>query len=476
MIRRQGHIRRELSKNRLRLPLYILHAVNTIKTVFWGKFNIITRSNKKLKNRMKSLALGIAATSAILITTACNNNHTVNETSQKTITAIDGYIKDANVSDRAGQQGVYTLNGQYTFNEPISYPLTLSGGTLEDTNSSFDINLSLQAGAVISPITTFLENNSILLEKLTALDLMGSPLSLEDFSEDYILSNNTDFAKLSQLLYVIMRNTNLAAEFKMILENSDPTNLDELFTLAETTINTTMEAYAPSYILFITKVKNLDINASEYETELQSEKNNLDYIIHNGTIYSTVTSPYTGRVWLDRNLGAERVCTAYNDESCYGDYYEWGRGFDGHQEMNSTATTTLATNINNAGGNFILGDSYSGYDWVAPLVDNDGALRRANWTKTDGSSICPVGFRVSSIEELLQETFEQGAYTNIAFYNGFLKLPSAGMRHWTNTMRAYGISAMYTSYTGQSIFISTSYTQTGSYRAEGYPMRCIKDY
>ena len=118
---------------------------------------------------------------------------------------------------------------------------------------------------------------------------------------------------------------------------------------------------------------------------------------------------------MDRNLGAERICTAYNDESCYGDYYEWGRGFDGHQEMSSATTTTLATDINNAGSYFILGTWSSGYDWTT--LDNDGTLRRANWTNTDGSSICPIGFRVSSIEELIAETTAQGANNNIDVYN-----------------------------------------------------------
>ena len=31
-------------------------------------------------------------------------------------------------------------------------------------------------------------------------------------------------------------------------------------------------------------------------------------ITHNGVTYGFVTSPYTGKVWLDRNLGAARVC------------------------------------------------------------------------------------------------------------------------------------------------------------------------
>ena len=48
-------------------------------------------------------------------------------------------------------------------------------------------------------------------------------------------------------------------------------------------------------------------------------------ISHNGKSYGTVTSSYTGKVWLDRNLGASQVCTALDDTACYGDYYQWGR-------------------------------------------------------------------------------------------------------------------------------------------------------
>jgi len=58
-----------------------------------------------------------------------------------------------------------------------------------------------------------------------------------------------------------------------------------------------------------------------------------DYTLLHGVTYGTVTSPYTGRVWLDGNLGASQVCTAYNDSTCYGDYYQWGRGTDGHEKI-----------------------------------------------------------------------------------------------------------------------------------------------
>ena len=125
----------------------------------------------------------------------------------------------------------------------------------------------------------------------------------------------------------------------------------------------------------------------------------LNVIEYRGFDYKEVVSPYTGKVWLDRNLGASRVCTALDDTACYGELYQWGRDADGHQERNSTTTSTLATDINATNANFIT----SGSDWVANGVDDNGSLRAANWSKTDGSSICPVGFRVPTIDELRAE-------------------------------------------------------------------------
>lgn len=78
-------------------------------------------------------------------------------------------------------------------------------------------------------------------------------------------------------------------------------------------------------------------------------------ITHNGTVYGMVASPYTGNIWLDRNLGATQVCTSFDDALCYGDYYQWGRNYDGHQDENSQTTNTQATDVNNIDSNFIIG-------------------------------------------------------------------------------------------------------------------------
>jgi hypothetical protein len=40
---------------------------------------------------------------------------------------------------------------------------------------------------------------------------------------------------------------------------------------------------------------------------------------------------HTGKVWLDRNLGARQVCTSSTDAACFGDLYQWGRAKDGHE-------------------------------------------------------------------------------------------------------------------------------------------------
>jgi uncharacterized protein (TIGR02145 family) len=52
----------------------------------------------------------------------------------------------------------------------------------------------------------------------------------------------------------------------------------------------------------------------------------------NGVSYNMITSPNTGRIWLDRNLGATKVADSHNDvKAAYGYLYQWGRRNDGHQ-------------------------------------------------------------------------------------------------------------------------------------------------
>jgi len=148
-------------------------------------------------------------------------------------------------------------------------------------------------------------------------------------------------------------------------------------------------------------------------------------IIHNGTMYGTVTSPHTGKVWLDRNLGAARVCTAINDNACYGDYYQWGRTVDGHEDSLSLLANQVVTDFNRPD---LWHDFVPEHEWLSQNLDRDGSRRIARWSSIDGSSVCPIGFRVPTSAELVSETLAQNVTTTAQAYASFLKMGSTGIR------------------------------------------------
>lgn len=412
----------------------------------------------------KSIFIALFVT-VILGITACSSN------SENKITAVDGYIKDANLTDSSGQVGVYSSSGQYTFSDSIVYPLTLTGGILEDTNLSFDINMTAQEGAmVISPITTFLENNSTLLDTFINLGLGFSTLS--EFSVDYISTNNSDLAKLSQLLYIVQKDTALSDTFKTSLIYYDPSSLNDVFDILEENVMQKINPlYVYNYLHFLTRVKDLDISPSAYEAELMTLKAGLDVnlnpVSYNNTIYEIIISPHTGRAWIDKNLGAYKECYDVNDTYCFGDYYQWGRNFDGHENSNSELTSILSSSITEVGVNFIT----SSTDWTTS--DINATQRTLNWSSTDGSSICPVGYRVPTIDELKAEI------TSID--KNFLLLPYAGVRNGdTGTTKLDDFGALWSSTTSDSnstylYFDSSGVKTSTAVRSNGYNVRCIKD-
>jgi len=219
-------------------------------------------------------------------------------------------------------------------------------------------------------------------------------------------------------------------------------------------------------------------NSSIIETD-----ENPDSIKHKGLLYNKVISPYTDRVWLDRNLGAKRVCSAFDDTLCYGDNYQWGRDADGHEKVSNKFVSKQAVDFRNAGTLFIASSLENNYDW-AQKMDNNGSLRSKIWSQTDGTSICPVGYRVPTISELEDETTNSsdGMFNNIDAFNNFLKLPSAGVRSsyygskvlkktggvlWSTTTRDH-----YSYYLGFFQFMSG---KAYGKRANAVRVRCIRD-
>ena len=134
--------------------------------------------------------------------------------------------------------------------------------------------------------------------------------------------------------------------------------------------------------------------------------NTVTFTYNGATVtYGVITSPVTGRKWLDRNLGASQVATASNDRNAYGHLFQWGRPADGHQLINYTSsssgsgvngkTKTLATSDVPGISTFITPDNtveQNGvfvYDWRNDQNTNRWAIN------SQGS--CPSGWHVPTV-------------------------------------------------------------------------------
>ena len=208
-------------------------------------------------------------------------------------------------------------------------------------------------------------------------------------------------------------------------------------------------------------------------------------VIHKGKLYLPVESPKTGRVWLDRNLGASQVCNAYNNDDCYGDYYQWGRDTDGHEIKNSSLLDLWDVVSSEAllSDEFVRSSLEFGWDWSES--DVSGEARQHDWGKIDGSSICPLGFYVPTFSELENEL---STLDVSSAFDSFLKVPSAGLRYarygnslfsgkgsssqaylWTNSISVSNSGGE--SSAGQ--WFSKDFYNLSKYRADALPVRCI---
>lgn len=135
------------------------------------------------------------------------------------------------------------------------------------------------------------------------------------------------------------------------------------------------------------------------------------------TVYQTITLPESNTTWLDRNLGADSPAGA-------GDYYQWGRGSDGHEDLNSTVVNGTIATITPNDSNF-----YSNLpDWSSD--DPDGITREVLWSTPYDSTlntnqVCPCGYIVPTQNDLLNLSPTD---------RGILALPNAGYRLYTGTV------------------------------------------
>ncbi len=193
------------------------------------------------------------------------------------------------------------------------------------------------------------------------------------------------------------------------------------------------------------------------------------------TVIVDVTNPATGRIWMDRNLGATQAATSSTDTNSYGDLYQWGRRSDGQQCRTSATTTVLSSTDQPANGSFILTFNYP-YDWRSPRNDN-------LWQGVNGvNNPCPSGYRLPTEAELETERISWSSNNAQGAFASALKLPVAGNRNLSSgSLDGVGTSGVYWSSTVSSAFsrylgFNSSNAFMSTYdRAYGFSVRCLKD-
>ncbi|MGP2655866.1 Ig-like domain-containing protein [Malaciobacter sp. WC5094] len=233
-------------------------------------------------------------------------------------------------------------------------------------------------------------------------------------------------------------------------------------------------------------------NLEDESSNAISSSKNIDFttansFVFNGFEYNVIKSPITNRYWLDRNLGAQKVCEDKSDEKCYGDYFQWGRKANGHEKKSSEV---FDASLNPLSKDVLSNGKFATWadDWRK--VRNDDLWKGANAI----NAVCPAGFRVPTIDELLIETKNvnalwnegeklDGQYTNI---DNFLKFPNNGFRKNLTRdgileLREYSGNIWSSSVNEVGLAYSLGFFPGGSadsavVKAQGKAVRCIKDY
>ncbi len=196
-------------------------------------------------------------------------------------------------------------------------------------------------------------------------------------------------------------------------------------------------------------------------------------IIESPPSVQVVTSK-SGRIWMDRNLGASQIANSQTDQNSYGDLYQWGRKKDGHELRNSKLSLTRLTNYSAYSQDFII--STIG-NWLS--INNDNLWQSSN----SNNNVCPSGFRIPTKDEWLIEMSYWNTKDAKGAFESALKLPISGARSFADGgIYGTGESGFYWSNTTAGnnlandmiIGTGTAYININP-RGDGFAVRCIKD-
>ncbi len=196
-------------------------------------------------------------------------------------------------------------------------------------------------------------------------------------------------------------------------------------------------------------------------------------------VYLDVTNPTTGKTWLDRNLGADRVATSSTDHMAYGSLYQWGRASDGHECISWTDTTT-GYGVN--GTTETQADVPNHNKFIINNADWRTNTSNTLWDYNSANNPCPTGYRPPTKEEMTEETNTWDSNDTAGAFKSILKLPASGYRNRKSGNVIYGGSdgLYWTTTTDQNksnhLIVQDDNIQFYlSIRPHGSSVRCIKD-
>ena len=182
-------------------------------------------------------------------------------------------------------------------------------------------------------------------------------------------------------------------------------------------------------------------------TLLSSLQLDSELLLYNGQKYIAKKSPITGVFWMMQNIGG----------GTYGNLIQWGAEYE---------------------SSFISGTFDNAFDWDYD-ADPYGLTRKQKWATTDGSSICPRGYHVPTLESFKAEI----ADNNEAFYEFFNPQLAGSLAADDGTRLDAGTHGYYwtndinnTKSLSVTFYDGTLYTdQRASFRASALSVRCIRD-
>lgn len=194
----------------------------------------------------------------------------------------------------------------------------------------------------------------------------------------------------------------------------------------------------------------------------------------------------TGQIWMDRNLGANRVAQSSTDFEGYGDLYQWGRRSDGHQTVAWAAgsqTLSGTTTVQAFDQAPFFDDFVINADTWTTYADSDFLWKSGD---DDTNDPCPENFRVPTLQEFQKEVDAFPSSNAAGAYNSVLKLPLTGRRAGStgslesrNSVGFYWVADPAASLVNRSSFVfilpGSIFTENATVRSDGMPVRCIYD-